>query len=88
MAEVDRKGSRITVDLDKEEDALGLYAVMTNNPGSVSKEVFEKGQWLYSWFFGSVHKLAAAHGVESSVVTMSAETASSMPTVTKRGKKK
>lgn len=69
-----RKGSQIIIDLDKEQDALGLYAVMSGQPQTVSPEVFAHGQQLYQWLFTSVHKLAQNHGIEKSPITMSAET--------------
>lgn len=55
---VQRKSSELTIDLDKKEDALGLYAVLSGNPGSVPPELLKKGQEIYNWFFESVQKLA------------------------------
>ena len=59
-----RKGSEITVDLDKQEDVMGLWAVMTNNQASVPPEVFQKGQQIYAWFYEQVLQLASNHPVE------------------------
>lgn len=86
--EVNRRGSQIIMTLDKEEDAVGLYAVLANQPGSVTPEVLEHGRWLYAWFFKSVNLLAANHGVESSTNTMSGETMSAPKPVPKKSRKR
>lgn len=86
--EVNRQGSKIVMILDKEEDAVGLFAVLANQQASVTPEVFEHGKWLYSWFFKSVNLLAANYGAESSASTMSGETMSGPKFVPKKSKKR
>lgn len=51
-------GTEILVDLDIEYDAAGLHAVMSNNPGSVSQEVFERGQYIYAWLYNEIARIA------------------------------
>lgn len=60
-----RKGSKFEMDLDKPEDSTGLFAVLTNNPAMVSAEVFQKGQFIYAWFFSELQKLSSQHEVET-----------------------
>lgn len=91
--EVKRVGSTITLDLNTEEDAVGLFAVLTSRTNAVSPQTLEKGHWLYGWLYGAVQKLAQNYGAESKLVTQSEETSSppsksaSNPQ-TKRGRKK
>lgn len=56
--DLNRLGSQITIDLDKPEDAAGLFAFMTNAPATVPPEVFAKGQQIYAWFFENLQTLA------------------------------
>ncbi len=70
---LDRKGTQIIIDLDKEEDAVGLFAVLSNQH-QIDPAVLAHGQEIYKWFYSSVAKLAANYGAEQSVVTQSAET--------------
>jgi hypothetical protein len=78
---VDRKGTQLVIDLDKKEDALGLFAVLTSNQTSVTPEIWAQGQWLYGWLYSAVQKLAANFPQESSIKTQSAETAASPRTM-------
>lgn len=55
---VKRHSSELTIDLDRERDAKGLYAFLTGNPASVSPEDFKLGERIYKWFFGSVEALS------------------------------
>lgn len=74
--DLNRLGSQITLDLDKQEDAAGLYAYITNTPAAVSPEAFAKGQQIYAWFYENLHTL---------VTNFERET---MPTVVPRAKRK
>lgn len=88
--ELNRKGSQIIIDLDKEEDAMGLFAVLSNQH-QVSPEVLAHGQQIYQWLYLSVHKLAQNYGVEKDTKTMSAETLTFKPfqqPAGRRGKKR
>ena len=64
-----RVGSEITVDLEKKEDAIGLYAVMTGKQNEVPPEVWERGQRIYSWLFQNVEKLAVNYETETNPPT-------------------
>ena len=70
---VDRKGTQITIDLDKPEDAIGLFAVLNGNQSSVTPEIWAHGQWLYGWLYAAVGKLASNFTQESSIKTQSSE---------------
>lgn len=83
--EVNRVGTKITIDLNKEEDARGLYAVLTQS--QVSPEVYANGDWLYKWFFNAVQKLALNYPHESSIQSQSMETMSALQKAAMENKK-
>lgn len=56
--EVTRKNGDIQVSLDSKDEAVGLFAVLTNQQGLVTPEQFQKGQLLYQHFFHNVEVLA------------------------------
>ncbi len=62
---VKRLSSELTIDLDREQDAKGLYAFLTSNPSSVSPEDFAMGERIYKWFFESVQKLTENYNKET-----------------------
>lgn len=89
--EVDRKGNKLTIQLDTAEEAIGLFAVLSGTTKNVKPEIVEKGQWLYQWFYKSVEKLYSNYKDESSVRSMSFESLSRNPSTnipSKRAKKR
>ncbi len=86
--EMNRKGSQIILELDKEESAVGLFAVLSGRHDLVTPEVLKYGQEVYAWFFGSVQRLATNYTKESSVNTMSHETLSAPPLLPKKARKR
>lgn len=62
---VKRHSAELTIDLDRERDAKGLYAFLTGNRNSVSPEDFDLGEKIYKWFFGSVESLALHYTEET-----------------------
>jgi hypothetical protein len=69
--DIQRKGSEIIIDLDKEEDAIGLYAVLSGQSQGIAKEVIEKGQLIYAWLYGEVQRLAQFFPTETAHKYMS-----------------
>lgn len=55
--DVVRRGTKFELDLTQ-EDAVGLYAVLTGNQSQATHEQVQKGQMIYTWFFGQVQFLA------------------------------
>jgi len=51
-------GSKFEFELSQ-SDAVGLYAVLTGNPSSVTAEQYQTGQTIYAWFFEEVRRRAA-----------------------------
>lgn len=72
--DVERKGTKIIIDLDKEEDAAGLWAVLAQQPTRVTPEAFTQGQFIYNWLYAAVLKLASNYQQESTIRSQSAET--------------
>ena len=68
--DIQRKGSEIIINLDKEEDAVGLYAVLSSQGQGVAKETLEKGQFIYSWFYTEVQRLAQYFNAETATKYM------------------
>lgn len=62
-----RTRNEITIDLNQEEDAAGLFAFLTNNPSSVSPEVFARGQQIYGWLFRELDFLSTHFVAETEV---------------------
>ena len=56
--EMTRKNGDITVCIDTKEEALGVFAVLTNQPGLVTEDQFKKGQFIYQTFFHNIEVLA------------------------------
>ena len=56
--EMQRRNGDITICLDNEDEARGLFAVLTNQPALVTQEQFAKGQFIYQHFFHNVEVLA------------------------------
>ncbi len=86
--EMNRKGSQIVLELDKEESAMGLFAVLSGRQDLVTPEVFKHGQEIYTWFFGSVQRLATNYSKEKSVSTMTGEVLSGPPLLPKKARKR
>lgn len=90
--DVQRKGNTITIVFD-EQEAVGLYAILTQNHQGVAPMLLEKGNFMYAWFFSQVQKLATSFETEKTVYTQSPETMQlpaslQTPTNTKPGKKR
>ncbi len=62
--EMTRKNGDITICLDTPEEAVGLFAVLTNQPGLVTPEQFQKGQFIYQNFFHNIEVLATNWAAE------------------------
>ena len=83
---LDRKGTQIIIDLDKEEDAVGLFAVLSNQQ-QVTPDALSRGKQIWEWFYASVYKLANNYRPESAVGSQSVETLSYQPTLKRRKKR-
>jgi hypothetical protein len=53
-----RRGGKLEIDLN-EDDARGLFAILSGQHQTVSADQLQKGQVLYTWFFQNVQELAA-----------------------------
>lgn len=85
---VNRKGNEVTVAFDTEDEAKGLYAYLTGTVHEVPQAMAEKGQWLYSWFFAAIQKLAFNFDIEKNIKTQSPETQQATPTAVVSSPKK
>jgi hypothetical protein len=56
--QVARRNGDIQLSLDSHEEALAVFAVLTNNPSLVTAEWFQKGQLIYKYFFHNIETLA------------------------------
>lgn len=70
------------MEFDNHEEVVGLYAFLSGTIHEVAPDIAAKGQWLYTWFFTSIQKLALNFEAEKSMVTMSAESMGAPPTHT------
>lgn len=81
--ELKRIGTQLIIDLDKEEDAVGLFAVLSNQR-QVAPDVLAHGTKIWEWFYSNVYKLASRYTPESSIATQSAEVLSYQPSFKRR----
>lgn len=66
--DLNKKANRIEYEFS-EDDAKGLYAVLSGQPQLVTQDQFQKGQVIYSWFFKHVQELATNFEVSTTVTT-------------------
>lgn len=66
--QIGRKNGDINLALDTHDEALGLFAVLTGNPASVTPEQFHKGQLIYKYFFHNIETLAHRWEEENQVL--------------------
>ncbi len=52
-----RKGGKLELELN-EDDARGLFAVLTGQPQAATPDQLQRGQTIYAWFFQNVQELA------------------------------
>ena len=85
--ELDHRGKSITLTFHSEEDAQGFFAVLNNDPKSVTQNNFERGQYMYSWLYAQVQKLAHSYATEGNEHTQSSHQ-NDPPIPPKKGKRR